>query len=84
MTKGCVIVSYGYMWTKRERCLVWGLLGACGVGWTDRVRKTQHEEAGSAPLDAQGLKVLPGSFLGSWEIQGPSDEPMESTTTIHV
>ena len=37
------------------------------------------------PLDAKGLKEeWPGGSLGSWELQGPSEEPVGSTTTSPV
>ena len=58
---------------------MWALLGAGGLGLPDRPRTPQHEESGHTPSGCP--KVF---FLESWELQGPSDEPLKSTTTIYV
>lgn len=81
---GCVTVSCGHTWAEWEGDLVGGLLGACCAGLTGGERKTQHEEAGDTASGCQRVEGVAKRPLGSREPRGPSEEPVESTTTSHV
>lgn len=57
---------------------------ACCAGLTGGVRKTQHEEAGNTASGCQRVEGVAKRTPGSQEPWGPSEEPVESTTTSHV